>query len=400
MLISNALAGNSQKERYIVVFEPETFVNEPARGALIKAFGGETLKELPLVNGVAVLLPPQAAEKLSAKEGVVRVDKDIIVEIVKGKPPKNPPQQPSQTLPWGVDRIDAEYAWEYSTGAGVKVAILDTGIDLDHPDLFVAGGYNAINPRKTPDDDNGHGTHCAGIAAALDNDIGVVGVAPDASLYAVKVLNRNGQGFLSDVIEGLQWCIDNGMLVVNMSFGSSSDNQTFHDAITTASESLIQVAAAGNTGGDVIYPAKYDETIAVSATDKSDSLASWSSYGPEIDFAAPGVDIYSTYKGGTYETLSGTSMAAPHVTGTVALVLAIGGTVDVGAGSQTEDNLKGEDTSLTDLQEGEGIVDAEDSVNGDAENKGDNLSSTTAAPALKTFTARGKIAITWGEIKK
>jgi len=384
-------------ERWIVIFDDT--VNEAARENIIRGAGGVIIKDLSLVNGKAVLLPLQAASALGRVSGVVRVDLDVIVETYgkptnPGKPPKEEEPQPAQGLPWGVNRIDAEYAWSYSTGSGMPVAILDTGIDLDHPDLSVVGGYNAVNPKKSPDDDNGHGTHVAGITAALNNEIGVVGVAPDVALYAVKVLNRKGFGFLSDVIDGLGWCVDNGMRVVNMSFGTSDDVQSFHDAVIAANDAeVIQVAAAGNTAGVVGYPAAYDETIATSATDSTDALATFSGYGPEIDIAAPGVDIYSTYKGGGYETLSGTSMAAPHVTGTAALVLAMGLTVETGYGLQTDDDLKAEVlTYLGDPYYGEGLVDAEDSVNGDATLEGDDLSTGAAKPLPRAVS-------TWGRIK-
>ena len=137
----------------------------------------------------------------------------LTVEALKGKPskPGKPSEtQPQETLPWGVDRIDADLVWNMDTSEGIKVAVLDTGIDLDHPDLQanIAGGVNIINPKRPPDDDNGHGTHVAGIIAAVDNEIGVIGVALKTSLYAVKVLNRRRQGFLSDVIAGIQWCIE------------------------------------------------------------------------------------------------------------------------------------------------------------------------------------------------
>lgn len=215
----------------------------------------------------------------------------------------------------------------------MKLAIVDTGIDLDHKDLQanIAGGVNTINPLKTANDDNGHGTHVAGIAGAINNTIGVVGVAPQVSLYAVKVLGRNGAGWLSDLIEGLTWCIDNGVQVVNMSLGSNSDNQSFHDAVTAVyNAGISQVAAAGNNGdgygtgtGAVTYPAAYPEVIAVTATDSTDNLALFSSYGSAADLAAPGVSVYSTWNNGYYYTLSGTSMACPHVAGVAALRLAL-----------------------------------------------------------------------------
>lgn len=303
--------------RAIVVFDDA--VNQAAQEEIIARTGSDIqiLEPLPLVNGITVVLPSKAYRNvLLQQQGVKRVDEDIQVFATV------------QTLPWGIDKIDADLAWGITKGTGVKVAILDTGIDLKHPDLKenIKGGYNALNPARPPSDGNGHGTHVAGIVAARDNDIGVVGVAPEASLYAVKVLSNGGFGWLSDIIEGLDWAARNGMQVVNMSFGSSSGNDTFHEAIANASYAGVTlVAAAGNGyGGPVIYPAAYPEVVAVSATTESDAIASFSSVGPEVDLAAPGQSIYSTYKNGSYATLSGTSMASPHIAGSAALVIASG----------------------------------------------------------------------------
>lgn len=375
--------------RRIVVFNPA--VTEVAREKIIKGAGGVIVKNLPLITGKAVILPENAEAALSRIPGVVRVDPDVIVEAYKGKPPKEPEPPPEETLPWGVDRIDAELAWGISTGLEVKVAIVDTGIDLDHPDLQanIAGDVNIINSKKTGDDDNGHGTHVAGTVAAVDNDIGVIGASPTANLYAVKVLNKRGIGFLSDVIAGLQWCIDNGMQVVNMSFGTSSDVQSFHDAVIAVNDAgIIQVAAAGNaSGGPVGYPAAYSEVIAVSATDSQDTIASFSSVGPEVELAAPGVNIPSTWKGGEYNTISGTSMAAPHVTGSVALVIATGQTDVRGILQGTADDwgAAGKDNLY-----GHGLVDAEEATTG---------TQTQAAPRRPGASPQNKVATTWGYLK-
>lgn len=328
----SAKAQENGPVRVIVTFDGT--VNEPAQLGLIRKFG-EALKRLEIVNGWAVLLPDVSrVGTLASQPGVLRVEEDAVVYALA----KSLPSQPAESLPWGVDRIDAEQVWggaedsltivvQAPTGEGVKVAVVDTGIQLDHPDLKdnIKGGINTINPLKSPNDDNGHGTHVAGIIAAVDNTIGVIGTGPKVWLYAVKVLNKNGMGFVSDIIEGIQWCVANGIQVVNMSFGTSSDVQAFHDALTTAYNSgLILVAAAGNSGpsdNTVLYPAKYPEVIAVSATKPDDTIADFSSRGPEVELAAPGVNIPSTYKGSTYKTLSGTSMACPHVVGTCALVI-------------------------------------------------------------------------------
>lgn len=315
-----APAGSDPGGRVIIVFKDKS--DGPAREEVVRGAGGTVLKHLPLVNGAAVWLPSRAAERaLRSRPDILRVEPDAVVQALE------------QTLPWGIDRIDADVAWSVYQGTGVKVAVIDTGIDLKHPDLKanIAGGYNAISPRRSPTDGNGHGTHVAGTIAAVNNTTGVVGAAPAARLYAVKALNDNGSGYISDIIEGIDWSIRNGMQVINMSLGTASDIQSFHDAVKRAYDAGITVvAAAGNSGpgeNTVSYPARYPEVIAVAATDKNDNLAEFSSRGPEVDLAAPGVNIYSTYKRGTYKTLSGTSMAAPHVAGTAALVIQAWGAV-------------------------------------------------------------------------
>lgn len=316
---------NDVLERKIVVFH-EGALNEQAEDELINKFGGVKVKDLDLIEGKSVLLPPKAEKALARQYGVKRIDDDIIVNALDRKPSNSGATQPAQVLPWGIDRIDAEQVWATTTADPIKVAVIDTGIDLSHPDLKnnIKGGYNAIRPDKSVNDDNGHGTHVAGIIGAVHNSIGVVGVGPQIDLYAVKALNRNGSGWLSDIIEGIDWAIANRMQVINMSLGSNSDSQSFHDAIIRANlAGIVQVAAAGNDGAAVDYPAAYPEVIAVSATDSTNTVASWSSRGPEVDVAAPGVGIYSTYKGQTYRILSGTSMASPHIAGTLALILSM-----------------------------------------------------------------------------
>src|SRR3990167_7365870 len=240
-------------ERVIVIFNHA--INEDARAALENA-GGRVLKELPLVNGAVVLLPNEAAASdIGTLAGVRSVEKDA--QVFALKPPggctpwpdcKNGggddgSTQPAEVLEWGVDRVDADLAWATSRGLGVNVAIIDTGIDRDHADLVdnLKGGVNFVS--KSPvkpadpnkwDDDNGHGTHVAGIVAARDNEIGVIGTAPEAYLWAVKVLDRNGSGYTSDVIDGITWAKNNGMQVINMSLGSGTDVQALHDAVDVA----------------------------------------------------------------------------------------------------------------------------------------------------------------------
>lgn len=320
ILGAGQIVGAQNAERKIVIFEKGTSALE--RDTLIQSFGGEKIKDLSLVNGIAVVLPRGASTKIFKERGVVRIDDDAVVTTM-GKPAGT--TAVAQVLPWGIDRIDAELVWPEGNSADpVKVGIIDTGISTRHLDLIanVKGGINTINPMKSWNDDNGHGSHVAGIVGAVNNTVGVVGTAPAVDLYAVKVLGANGSGYVSDIIEGLDWSIQNGIQVVNMSLGTTADIQSFHDAISAAKNAgIVLVVAAGNSGGVVNYPAVYSETIAVSATGVNDSIASFSSRGAEVDLTAPGVSIYSTYKGTGYATLSGTSMASPHVAGAVALVL-------------------------------------------------------------------------------
>jgi subtilisin len=316
--------------RKIVVFK-KSYRQETNQDALLRNFGAAKIKRLALINSTAVHLSPRAEKFLKRKNEILRIDEDLVITAAskerKDKGKRKPKRPCPEELPWGIQRIYADQAWEVTTGSKVRVAILDTGIDLDHPDLWrnIKGGINILKPRKRADDDNGHGTHLAGTVAAIDNDFGVIGVGPEVYLYAVKVLDKNGEGWLSDVIDALDWCIDNKIQVINMSFGSLEVNESFHDAIMeTHQAGITMVASAGNNGeegGPIEYPAKYEETIAVSAINRDDDFASISSYGHEIDLTAPGVDILSTYRKGSYETMYGTSMSAAHVTGTVALIL-------------------------------------------------------------------------------
>jgi subtilisin len=292
------------------------------------------------------------------------------------------------TLDWGVDRIDAEKVWggaEDATdvgsgrnaGDGIKVAIIDTGIDWNHPDLAAnyKGGYDFANDDADPMDDNGHGTHVAGIVAASDNNNGVIGVAPKAYLYAVKVLNSSGSGTEDDIAAGIQWCIDNGIQIISMSLGYRYYSLPWwpqpllvKQACDAAYNSgLLVVAAAGNDGSRSVrdtvgYPARYDSVIAVGATDSSDKRPYWSSTGPAVELAAPGVSINSTYWDDTYATMSGTSMACPMVTGTAALVWrAYPSYTNVQVRERLKNTAKDLDLSKPqpDWQFGFGLVDAE-----------------------------------------
>lgn len=313
------------EERYIVTFKDG--VSATDKDDVLQAHDGATVKELRHGHARVAFLGKEKRAELARDTRVLRVEEDIEVRaLARGGTAAAP-----QALPWGIDRIDAERVWVSSamptSGVGIKVAVIDTGISLTHPEFSgkIKGSYNAINPAKSANDDNGHGSHVAGIIAAANNAQGVVGAANGADLYAAKVLNRNGSGWVSDMIEGVDWAIARDVDVINMSVGMPTDVLSLHDAIMRAHDAgIVVVAAAGNDyGGPVNYPAAYPEVIAVSATDNTDTIAYFSSVGPEVDLAAPGASIYSTYKGTGYATFSGTSMAAPHVAGAAALLLSV-----------------------------------------------------------------------------
>ncbi len=351
----NTVDKSNEKIKVIIGFngKPDT--------ALINTFGGETKKEISGINAVTATIPETAISALQNNPKVRYIEEDKYVQLVRG-----------QTLPWGIDRIDAENVWSSNTGAGICIAIVDTGIDYNHPDLdgnFIEGseGYDFVNNDDDPMDDNGHGTHCAGIAAAENNDIGVVGVAPGAKLIAVKVLDSSGAGYFSDVADGITWAANNSADVISLSIGYNQHVQSWQDACDYAyyTKGVVVVAAAGNSGnppgkGDnVEYPGRYDSTIAVSATDSSDKRARWSSTGPDVELAAPGVSIYSTLWDDTYAYYSGTSMSCPHVAGVAALVIASGVTNNVEARNKMTSTAEDLGTSGRDNLYGYGLVDAE-----------------------------------------
>jgi len=328
-------AVRSGQDRKIVTFRPDATPSAQEQALA----GAVRLKSLPAVNAAVVLVDSVNEQALASDPSVLRIENDPIATAqVYRWPTRRPRTVSAETLPWGVRSIRADRVWDRdgdltpdaNAGEGVKVAVVDTGIDLSHPDLAanIAGGYNAIDPAQSPQDDNGHGTHVAGIIAAAANGAGVVGAAPRVSLYAVKVLGGDGSGYYSDIIEGIQWCIDHGMQIINLSLGGYADVQVLHDVITEAvRRGIVITAAAGNDGpaqNSVEYPAKYPEAIAVAAYDVSRNLTDYSSRGPEIALLAPGDDILSTFPGNAYQTLSGTSMAVPHASAAAALVIAAG----------------------------------------------------------------------------
>jgi len=232
------------------------------------------------------------------------------------------PSAQADNVPWGISRVKAPMCWEATKGKGIYVAVLDTGI-WPHNDLKgnLLGGISFV-PGQSWVDGHGHGTHVAGTIAARINGFGVVGVAPSAYLYGIKILSNSGSGQWSWLMSGLYWMRKHygcTFDVANMSIGGSSAPAALEDYINYAAQKTLLVAAAGNSGGAVGYPAKYPKCLAVSAIGGSNTITSWSCRGPEIELCAPGLNIVSTVPGNSYATMSGTSMAAPHVSGAAAL---------------------------------------------------------------------------------
>ncbi len=322
-------------------------LNLPVNRGTVQAFGGEIYAEFTIVNAIAAQMTQQAADALNNHPNVRYVEPDGQVFAL------------GQDVPWGIDRVfnvkqtHSDYddtprvgTWSDSKGLGIKVAILDTGIDKDHEDLDVVDGrrfylrstgpaFDRLRDDDQYNDVHGHGTHVAGTVAAVDNSIGVVGVAPDVDLYAVKVLTDTGGGSISTVVAGIEWAVEQGIPIINMSLGGSH-HSTLQDACNAAyNKGHLLVAAAGNdgkedgSGENVGYPAKYPSVIAVAASDRDDNRASFSSTGDTVELIAPGVKILSTVPDDGYSDMydtnrpwSGTSMASPHVAGTAALVWA------------------------------------------------------------------------------
>ncbi|MCO8244145.1 MULTISPECIES: S8 family peptidase [unclassified Haladaptatus] len=338
-----------------------------ARGrAMTRSSADEVVREFNSIEAMTIRVPKRAATALEKNPHIRYVEENGTMEAL------------AQTTPWGVDRVDADVAHDNGdTGSGADIAIVDTGIDDDHPDLqanvgsgksFVtcgSGGYtgscilygNSNSCNDSWSDDNNHGTHCAGIANAVDNSQGVVGVSTQATLHAVKVLDCSGSGSFSDIAAGVEYVADQGWDVASMSLGGSSSSQTLKDAIEYAYDNgVVLVAAAGNDGqctDCVEYPGAYPETITVASSNDSDEQSSFSSQGPEVNIIAPGTDIYSTVPGG-YDTYSGTSMATPHVAGAVGQLIAQGYSA-----RDAEDQILSttEDLGLSSNVQGSGLLD-------------------------------------------
>lgn len=327
VLVSLAQAG---EQKVIIGFRHTSELTEHDKHDKVYRAGGKIRRNHSYINAVAAQLPEEEIAGLKKDPHIAYVEADSVVTVVDPLQVLTAsPQEYADS--WGVLHIGANVAaMKGYKGAGAKVAILDTGIDYNHPDLKdnYKGGYNFVYDNNDPFDDSryGHGTHLAGIIAAKDNGTGVVGVAPEASLYAVKVLNGGMMGSTSGILAGIEWAITNNMNIINMSFGAPMDSQAFRDSCDVAYKAgIILIAATGNFNQPIVdNPAGFDSVIAVSATAQDDSRALFSNYGAKVELSAPGVEIKSTIPGGGYGVMSGTSQAVPHVAGVAALVVSAG----------------------------------------------------------------------------
>jgi thermitase len=280
-----------------------------------------------------------AAARLKARPGIAYVEPNYIRRATSS------PNDPSYSSQWAPQIVGADKAWDiWNPQAKIVVAIVDTGVDYNHPDLSgvlyrtatgAVIGYDAATGSFNAQDDQGHGTHVAGITAAhINNGVGVAGIAGWSTVKSasdsyvrimpIKVLDASGSGTDSDVADGIVWAADNGAGVINLSLGSAGYSYTLDSAVQYAwSKGAVVVAAAGNESTSLpSYPAAYQNVLSVAATDQTDRLASFSNYGSWVDVAAPGVSIYSTELGGAYVSYSGTSMATPLVAGEAAAIRA------------------------------------------------------------------------------
>ncbi|HKZ94464.1 MAG TPA: S8 family serine peptidase [Candidatus Bathyarchaeia archaeon] len=331
IFISSAIALRPATDKVSIIVR---FKDKIDTETIAKA-NGQILKTYKSIPALAAHVDAASVDVLRTNPNIAYVETDKERRIqgrlneVQAKPGS---VQPPQTLPWGVDRIDADRVWHRNEGEGTNIAIIDTGVDPDHPDLIgnIEGVFSAVPPKAdTVDDHYGHGTHVAGTIAAVNNEIGVIGVGPRIDLWIIKA-SAGGILQLKDLLESYDFVINtwfdsdlnNNIQVVSMSYGggySQAEDEMLHEAWDMG---IILVAAAGNEGGAVIYPAALPFVIAVSAMNMTDQITSWSNRGPEIDLAAPGSRITSTYLRGQYATWSGTSMATPHVSASAALALA------------------------------------------------------------------------------
>lgn len=322
-----AAAPGSGERRILTFRDSRHYAGALAQWKSLKArrSGLRKIKASPLIR--AFIVPAAGAMKLLQKyAGLITVEEDMRIQI-HSFTPSSPVEKNGNSLPWGVKAIRAPQAWSKSTGVHIKIGVIDTGADFLHPDLksSLASGINLLHRGMLPIDDNGHGTHIAGTLAAAGGTRGMMGVAPRSLIYPVKAFDHTGAAYVSDIVLGIDWCVQNRIDLINMSFGMKTRSKALHDVVVKAYRAGIPIIASsgndGKRGGD--YPARYAETIAVGAIDRKRRVASFSNRGSYIDVYGPGENVTSCWLKEGYKEMSGTSMATSHVTGAAALLLAL-----------------------------------------------------------------------------
>lgn len=342
----------------VVMFLSATFVQTSLETAVIISFakgnydpsvvyaaGGRVAEEFENMGMLYAVVPTSALARLEQNPIIEFVESDMQFKIAEA-------ETSEYSESWALEDVGAEpvHSSNY-TGKGVKIAVLDTGVDYKHPELAPSygGGYDFINSDNDPMDDNGHGTCVASILAAAKDGKGIVGAAPDAEIYAIKVSDSKGRGSFSGLVKGIDWSIENGMDIVTMSITGKDGSRALAKAAEAAynEHGLVLVAAVGNGKGDVLYLAAYPQVIGVGSVTGDNKLSSFSLTGSEVELVVPGSGIKSTAIGGKYGLLSETSMATPLVTGAIALLLGTDekawgdtGMAD-GDGEWTNDELRG-----------------------------------------------------------
>lgn len=285
-----------------------------------------------------------------------------------------------QTAGWQISKYNIPEVWAETEGEDITIAMLDTGCQMSHPDLknSLSKGYNPYADNKNVNDGNGHGTHCAGIVTANNNEQGIVGVAPKAKILVFKVLEDNGVGTSWAISKCIHRAIDAKVDIISMSLGSTLGDDTLHGAVKRAYEENIPVICAAGNFGDIplLFPARYPETISIGALTDQNIRAEFSQTGSQLDFMAPGVSIYSTYPTDTYEYATGTSMATPWAAGVVALMMTKhrkrGGATPLNTVEDIRNHLKKTAIDLNDAgkdpKTGYGLVDVVKAINTIKEN--------------------------------
>ncbi len=320
----NTLQGKAQfvPDEIVVIYDSAVTASQKAD---ISNQFGLTLKGESLKPGRFVVYqhsnPDAVLGSLKQVPGVLSVERNAVAQAYFV------PNDEYYYLQWNMPRIGMEYAWDYSSGEGTIVAVLDTGVLQSLPDFAITHfmeGYDFVNNDNDPSDDHGHGSHVTGtVAQSTNNYIGEAGVAFNTTIMPVKVLDQTGSGTYTWIANGIYYAVDHGAQVINMSLGGTANMQILEDAVNYAWESgLVIVCASGNNGNNIpVYPAAYENSISVGATTPNDQRAPFSSYGDTLDMCAPGVNIRQNGI-----SMSGTSCACPHVSGVAALIWAIDST--------------------------------------------------------------------------